>query len=100
LQILKGKPSEVAAGMRRAATLRQLSTAECKPVDTCADYLLKYQDMLHYGEYLAQGLPIATGVIEGAAVTSLKVGWTLPVHAGLEQCRSRIEAPFTPLQRR
>ena len=66
MQILKGKASEVAAGMRRAATLRQLSAPERKPVDTCADYLLKYRDMLHYDNYLAQGLPIATGVIEGA----------------------------------
>jgi hypothetical protein len=66
LQILKGKASDVAAGMRRAATLRQLSANERKPVDTCADYLLKYRDMLHYDDYLAQGLPIATGVIEGA----------------------------------
>ena len=66
LQILKGKASDVAAGMRRAATLRQLSAPERKPVDTCADYLLKYRDMLHYDDYLAQGLPIATGVIEGA----------------------------------
>jgi hypothetical protein len=66
LQILKGKASDVAAGMRRAATLRQLSTPERKPIDTCADYLLKYRDMLHYDGYLAQGLPIATGVIEGA----------------------------------
>jgi hypothetical protein len=52
--------------MRRAATLRQLSAHERKLVDTCADYLLKYRDMLHYDHYLAQGLPIATGVIEGA----------------------------------
>jgi hypothetical protein len=66
VQILKGKASDVAAGMRRAATLRQLSAPERKPVDTCADYLLKYRDMLHYDDYLAQGLPIATGVIEGA----------------------------------
>lgn len=66
LQILKGKASDVAASMRRAATLRQLSAPERKPVDTCADYLLKYRDMLHYDDYLAQGLPIATGVIEGA----------------------------------
>lgn len=66
LQILKGKASDVAAGMRRAATLRQLSAPERKPVDTGADYLLKYRDMLHYDHYLAQGLPIATGVIEGA----------------------------------
>jgi hypothetical protein len=66
LQILKGKASDVAAGMRTVATLRQLSAHERKPVDTCADYLLKYRDMLHYDHYLAQGLPIATGVIEGA----------------------------------
>jgi hypothetical protein len=66
LQILKGKASDVAAGMRRAATLRQPSAPERKPVDTCADYLLKYRDTLHYDDYLAQGLPIATGVIEGA----------------------------------
>ena len=65
-QILKGKASDVAAGMRRAATLRQLSANERKPVDTCADYLLKYRDMLHYDDSLAQGFPIATGVIEGA----------------------------------
>jgi hypothetical protein len=66
LQILKGKASDVAAGMRRSATLRQLSIEERKPGDTCADYLLKYQQMLKYDEYLAAGLPIATGVIEGA----------------------------------
>ena len=28
--------------------------------------LLTYRDMLRYDTYLAQGLPIATGVIEGA----------------------------------
>jgi hypothetical protein len=65
LQILKGKASDAAAGMRRSATSRQLSTEERKPVDTCADYLLKYRQMLKYDAYLAAGLPIATGVIEG-----------------------------------
>ena len=34
--------------------------------DTCADYLLNYRDLLNYDEYLEKGLPIATGVIEGA----------------------------------
>jgi hypothetical protein len=41
-------------------------------VDTCADYLLKYQQMLKYDEYLAAGLPIATGVIEGACPHLIK----------------------------
>ena len=37
-----------------------------KPVDRCADYLLKYAPYLRYGRYLAAGYSIATGVIKGA----------------------------------
>ena len=37
-----------------------------KPVDTCADYVLKYAPYLQYDRYLAAGYPIATGVVEGA----------------------------------
>jgi hypothetical protein len=66
LRILKGKASTVAGGMRRSATLRGLSDEERDAVDACANYLLNYKDMLKYDEYLAAGLPIATGVIEGA----------------------------------
>lgn len=66
LRILHGESSEVAAGMRRSATLRQLTKSARKGVDSCADYLLKYRPYLHYDAYLKAGLPIATGVIEGA----------------------------------
>jgi hypothetical protein len=66
LQILKGKASIVAGGIRRSATLRGLSAKEREAVDECAGYLLNYKDMLKYDQYLAAGLPIATGVIEGA----------------------------------
>jgi hypothetical protein len=66
LQILHGKASDVAAGIRRAATLRGLSRNAREGVDDCADYLLKYRHMLRYDEYCTRGLPIATGVIEGA----------------------------------
>jgi hypothetical protein len=66
LEILRGHSSLVAAGMRRSATLRNLPQADRAPVDACADYLLKYADFLRYDEYLAKGLPIASGVIEGA----------------------------------
>ncbi len=64
--ILDGKARKVAAAMRRAATVAGLSSDTRKPVDTCADYLLKYASYLHYDRYLAAGYPIATGVIEGA----------------------------------
>lgn len=66
LEVLNGRASHVAGGMRRSATLRGLSTKKRLAVDDCADYLLTYRDMLRYDAYLAQGLPIATGVIEGA----------------------------------
>jgi hypothetical protein len=66
LQILKGQASTVAGGIRRSATLRGFSAKEREAVDECAGYLLNYKDMLKYDEYLAAGLPIATGVIEGA----------------------------------
>jgi hypothetical protein len=66
LEILRGKSSDVAAGMRRSATLRGMKAKDRAAVDNCADYLLKYRRYLHYDEYLAAGLPIATGVIEGA----------------------------------
>lgn len=64
--ILSGHSSTVAAGLRRSATLRQLSSKQREPIDRCANYLLKYRDFLHYDTYLAAGFPIATGVIEGA----------------------------------
>ena len=66
LHLLQGKASDVAAGMRRSATRRGLTRQARESVDDCADYLLKYRHMLRYHEYLAAGLPIATGVIEGA----------------------------------
>ena len=66
LRILQGKATDVAAGIRRSATLRALSADARKPMDTCADYILDHKDLMHYEKYLQQGFPIATGVIEGA----------------------------------
>jgi hypothetical protein len=66
LEILRGKASRVAAGIRRSATRRAMAAAERQAVDDCADYLLNYAPYLQYDEALADGVPIATGVIEGA----------------------------------
>jgi hypothetical protein len=66
LEILRGRASHVAAGIRRSATLRGLTSGERERADEGADYLLKYATQCRYDEYLATGLPIATGVIEGA----------------------------------
>jgi hypothetical protein len=64
--VLQGHSSDVAAGIRRSATKRELPADRRKGADACADYLLAKRSMLRYDRYLRQGLPIATGVIEGA----------------------------------
>jgi hypothetical protein len=66
IQILEGKACQVAAGIRRTATNRDLAKSARKAVDTCCDYLLNKSSYLRYNEYLEQGFPIATGIIEGA----------------------------------
>lgn len=63
--ILWGRADIVAAAMRRSATMKKLSATERKPVDECADYLLKYQPYMRYDEALSAGLPITTSVVEG-----------------------------------
>ena len=62
-RVLEGRAVQVAAGMRRSATKRRLTTRQREPVDRSANYLLKYQDYLAYDQYLATGLPIGSGVI-------------------------------------
>ena len=44
----------------------EMNTKDRFAVDDCADYLLKDRKYLRYDQYLAAGLPISTGVIEGA----------------------------------
>jgi len=64
VKILNGNCSQVAKGIRQTATKRALSNRE--NIDKCANYLLKNKQRLQYGEALKAGLPIATGVVEGA----------------------------------
>jgi len=66
LAVLRGRSSDVAAGIRRSATLRHIQGEKRRSIDKVADYLLNNRDYLRYDEALAAGHPIATGVIEGA----------------------------------
>jgi hypothetical protein len=66
LNVLRGRASLVAAGIRRSATKRGLPLQKRAAMDDCADYLIKYSDYLRYDDCLERGYPIATGVIEGA----------------------------------
>lgn len=65
LMLLNGTdPSDVAAGIRRSATRQKLERRAA--VDACASYLCKHRNYIRYGEAIRDGIPIATGVIEGA----------------------------------
>jgi hypothetical protein len=66
LQILRGNVSLVAAGMRQSATKLGLTGPKRKAVDKTCNYLLKNKIFMRYHEYLAAGLPIASGNVEGA----------------------------------
>lgn len=64
IKLLKGGSSQVAKGLRQSATKRKLTKRD--GVDSCAKYLLNNKSRLRYDEALAEGFPIASGIIEGA----------------------------------
>jgi hypothetical protein len=67
LGLLSGRSAGyLAKGMRTLAKRRGLSQKDRKAVDDCARYLVNNRKLLHYDRALREGLPIATGVIEGA----------------------------------
>lgn len=65
-RVLAGRSSMVAAAIRRKATCLGLTPEQRKRADTTANYLVGNRAYLNYAHALAQGWPIATGIIEGA----------------------------------
>ena len=63
--VLEGNATHVAAGIRRWATTRRLPLFKRDKADACATYLTNKAPYLDYPTALANGWPIATGVIEG-----------------------------------
>jgi len=66
LRILRGEVGAVITGLRRMATLRELSRKDRSKLETICGYFANNLDRMRYDEYLAAGYPIASGVIEGA----------------------------------
>lgn len=57
---------DVAAGIRQSATLRKVRGAKRAAVEKCVAYLRARGPQVDYAAALREGLPIASGVIEGA----------------------------------
>lgn len=67
LALLNGRTAgELAKSLRGMIKRHALDVQGAKPVERAARYLVKNTRLLHYDRALADGLPIATGVIEGA----------------------------------
>jgi len=64
--VLAGHATRVAGAIRRQATKASLDRGRRAGADTAATYLTNKRAYLDYPTALAQGWPIATGVIEGA----------------------------------
>jgi len=72
-------------------TTHNLDEAAAAPVEAAATYLVNHTRELHYDRALADGLPIATGVIEGACryLVQDRMGRT---GAGCPLCR--LQSPY------
>jgi len=94
-QVLEGKVETVLRTMRRVAQERGLSKADKKALAKICSYLHKNRHRMRYDEYLRQGYPIASGVIEGACRHLIKdrmeragMHWTLPGAQAMLDLRS------------
>jgi hypothetical protein len=66
LSLLAGRQVDIVSELRRLATLTDTKATQRKVLNQVANYFERNAPFMHYDQYLAQGWPIASGVIEGA----------------------------------
>lgn len=71
-KILCGEVSQVVKGLRQMVTKRRLRGEKRKTLLAVASYFYRNRKRMCYDEYLAQGLPIASGAVEGACKNLVK----------------------------
>ena len=72
LRILRGGVGQVVKGLRQSATKRRLRGAKAETVRIVTAYFHRNRGRMRYHEYLAEGLPIASGAVEGACKNLVK----------------------------
>jgi hypothetical protein len=65
-RILNGQVGGVISGLRQQATKNQVSKKDRAAIERICHYFENNRSRMRYGDYLREGYPIATGVIEGA----------------------------------
>jgi len=71
-QILKGGVGYVIGGMKQIITKRKLTGNKCKALTKAITYFESHKKWMKYDEYLAKGMPVATGVVESACGSVVK----------------------------
>ena len=66
LRILSGQTLAVIQELETAMTASSLSPAQREMLKTTVDYYRRNSPYMHYDQYLLNGWPIGTGVVEGA----------------------------------
>ncbi|MCC6997991.1 MAG: hypothetical protein IT370_25485 [Deltaproteobacteria bacterium] len=83
LALLNGRSGgELAKSLRLMVRSHGLDAKAALPVERAARYLVTNTRLLHYDQALADGLPIASGVVEGASATSSRTASVAPAPAG------------------
>jgi len=72
LRILCGEVSQVVKGLRQIVTKRRLKGKKAEVLLGAAAYYYRNKSRMRYKEYLAQGLPVASGSVEGACKNLIK----------------------------
>jgi hypothetical protein len=95
LRILQGKVARVVQGIRQKATKAGIKGAKRQTVETALEYLYANRERMHYDRYLAEGLPIASGAVEGACKNLVKdrmersgMRWKLPTAEAMLKMRA------------
>ena len=71
-RILEGNVCQVVKGLRQTFTEQGLFGSKRKTLSEVAAYFDNNKHRMRYDEYLAQGLPIASGPVEGACKNLIK----------------------------
>ncbi len=66
LRILQGEVKGVIRGLKQMSSKRKLGKKKREQLKKICNYLKKNEERMQYHNYLEQGYPIASGVIEGA----------------------------------
>lgn len=95
LRLLRGGVSQVVKGMGKSATARGFTGRKRETVDGVRRYFYRNRHRMRYHEYLRDGLPIASGAVEGACRNLIKdrmersgMRWTIDTAEALVKVRA------------